>query len=141
MEAGDFGRKKGKEEAMKFETQQKKMSFREWVRLLEEGVPERVLLTGIFPPRDYPSWTLSFYDKLRKIRVRKSVRQEEHIKELKAWAQRLKGSRCQAFLSVTLQEGAVELKLDGVQPDQGYEYQVRNGGLVLTRVQNEDIPF
>lgn len=126
---------------MKFQTPTRSIPFREWIRQIEEGVQEKVLLTGIFPPRDYPSWTLSFYDELRKVRVRKSVRQEEHIKELKAWAQRLKGSRCQAFLSVTLQEGAVELKLDGVQPDQNYEYQIRNGGLVLTRVTQEDIPF
>lgn len=126
---------------MKFQRPTKSISFRDWLRMLEDGDTEKVLLTAIFPPRDYPNWTLTFVDELRHMRVRKSIKNEDHIKELRAWAQRLKGARCKAYLNITLDEGAVEITFDGTQPDPNYEYQQRHGGLVLTKVTQEDIPF
>lgn len=120
------------------------IKFSEWIRRLEKGQKESLVLLAFFVPGRYPSFSLSFTDGKHRIKKSFSQQNEEIVKELRKWYKKVKGAKGKVIFTVEKTEEGVILDLSDIVEDSNYQYREDiNGSLILkrTETQREDIPF
>jgi len=108
------------------------IAWRNWEK--REG---SYLILALFAPNRFPSWTLSFLDEEKNLRVRKSLNDEEG----KAVAKILKSAEGRAYLMLVKDEksNVFEVHIEIAKDDQ-YSYNKEGRALILRR-KKENIPF
>lgn len=106
------------------------ISWREWEKC--EG---KFLILALFGPAKYPSYTLTFLDDKKNLRVRKSLK-EEHAKEI---ARFLVAKSGKAYIELKKTENGWVVKFDRTQDPEFY-YNIEGKSLILRR-KKEEIPF
>ena len=108
------------------------ISWRDWEK--REG---KFLILALFSPHKYPSWTLSFLDEEKNVRVRKTMDEKVALDVAKV----LKSAKGKVYLRLksNVNRNAWEIFLE-IEEDSEYSYNKEGKALIL-RKRKDDIPF